>query len=211
MRRRIASSVAAAVVALVVVMLFAPIVNTERTVMAPDPSSFYDSFVFNLGQLSYLPVNQTGHSSLAYEWFGVGPPPSYGSSHRCDTPQFVCSYDASSPYPDVFLALNSTRTIPSVDISQLHLRLNQSEFASVGITFVLRNGGASVVEPRVVLNGTLMSAGYAPVTNSSQSTTYSLVVYPAAVPRIGDHYFVEINIASTGAEASWWSYRQVEG
>jgi hypothetical protein len=67
------------------------------------------------------------------------------------------------------------------------------------------------VEPRVVLNGTLMSAGYAPVTSSRQSTTYSVVVYPAVIPRIGDHYLVEIGIASTGGPgASWWSYARLE-
>jgi hypothetical protein len=212
MRRRTISLVATAGIALVVVLLFAPLANTERTVMAPDPSSFVDAFEFSLGQLSYLPVNQTGHSSLAYLWFGVGPPPSYESSNRCDTPQFVCSYDATSPYPDVFLALNGTQPIPQVDISQLHLRLNQSEFASVVVSFELRNNGPSAVEPRVILNGTMLSAGYAQVTNSSQSTTYSIVVYPAIIPRIGDHYFVEMGIASTGgAGASWWSYAQLEG
>jgi len=203
--------VAAAGIALVLVLLFAPLANTERAVMAPDPSSFADAMESSLGQLSYLPVNQTGHSSLAYLWFGVGPPPSYESSVRCDTPQFICSYVATSSYPDVFIFLNAPPT-PEVDISQVHLRLNRSELVFINVTFVLRNNGPAPVDTSVTLNGTLLSVTYKnpPAASPGQSTTYSFVVYPPSIPKSGDHYFVKIGISSTGGGGFWWTYAPVE-
>jgi predicted Abi (CAAX) family protease len=211
MRWRTTYVVAIAGVALLLVFLFAPFSNSERTIIAPDPSSYAGAVSLALGQLSYLPVSQVGHSSLAYLWFGVGPSPSYDSSNRCDTTQFVCSYEATSTFPEVFLALNSTQPIPIVDISQLHLRLNQSEFVSIVVTFMLRNDGAAVVEPSVTLNGTVSSLFQYAVTNPEQSTSYSIAVYPAVIPKLGDHYFVKIVIASTPGEAFWFGYAQVEG
>ena len=179
--------------------------------MAPDPSSYDGAVSLALGQLSYLPVIQVGHSSLAYLWFGVGPPPSYASSVRCDTPEFVCSYEATSSYPEVFLVLSGTQPAPNVDISQLHLSLNQSEFVSVNVAFLLRNDGAAVVEPSATLNGTQSSLFHAAMTSPSESTSYSISVYPAVIPKPGDHYFVKIVIASTTGVAYWFGYAQVEG
>ena len=202
--------VAASGIALVAVLLFAPLSSSERTVMAPDPSSFANAMTFADGQLSYVPTVQAGRSSLAYRWFGVGPPPSYESSYGCDTPQYVCSYSITSSYPDVFIAPRDSQPVPQVDISQVHLTLNQSEFASVIVTFVLRNDGVEAAMPSVTLNGTLTSVTYAPQADPGQSVPYSFTVYTPGAPNIGDHYFLKMGIMSTGAEAFWFGYAQVE-
>ncbi len=182
---------AAVPVALLAVLLFLPVFACGRTVMAPDPSSLNETALFQLGELSYLSARETGQTSLSYLWFGLGLSP-YRGSYDCSTAGFACTYTPTSSYPDVTIVPPLGGQAPSLDISQIHVTLNKSEFTTLNVTFAMRNKGAQPAFGYIYLNES-SAAGYNfTVVDPGQSAVCRYTVYPATVPSPGDHYFLKI-------------------
>jgi len=191
--------------AILLVILMVPFESCQRTVLAPDLSAF-DPTVYFTGQISYVPVTQESHASLAYTLLGLGASP-YNSSYSCSDAQFYCTYAPGSPYPDVFLAGTGYPSDPHVGISHIHVTLNGSEFKSVVVSFVLENDLSVPASVNVEINSSLAPTsphGVQPG-NSSQC---SFTIYPSTIPEPGDHLFLKVMVLSG---YFWFKYVQIEG
>lgn len=198
---------AAAVLIVLVVFVFAPVVAYSRAVEVLDRSTFV-GFGIQGYSPNFTSAQETAYGSLSYSLLGFGAAPSFRTSYSFGYFDQGTGRNATLtviyrdlPTPDLAISPGS----PTFQVESIQLRKNDSALGGVTLTMTIKNLSSEPLSLYAQVDVTSSPLFTSATLSPSATATYSFTVWPPSQPQVGQHCQVVI-LAFSGTSELYTRY-----